>query len=72
MSSERKKPANDDSLVPEKPPKLRKQNRRLEDKEIGENLINESDDNCSNFDDDIGDRGGKGWIPHPTGHEVLE
>lgn len=54
-SSERKKPANDDGSVPEKPPKLRKQNRRLEDKEICENLINESDDNCSDFDDDVGD-----------------
>lgn len=34
---------------------MRKQNRRLEDKEISENLINESDDNYSDFDDDVGD-----------------
>lgn len=52
MSSEREKPVNDDCSVPEK---LRKQNRRLDDNEIRENLMNESDDNCSDFDDDVGD-----------------
>ncbi|CAG4938847.1 unnamed protein product [Parnassius apollo] len=54
-SSEQKIPAKDDGSVPERPLKLRKQNRPLEDKEICENLTNESDDNCSDFDDDVGD-----------------
>ncbi|CAG5010871.1 unnamed protein product [Parnassius apollo] len=52
-SSEQKIPAKDDGSVPERPLKLRKQNRPLEDKEICENLTNESDDNCSDFDDDF-------------------
>ncbi|CAG4943180.1 unnamed protein product [Parnassius apollo] len=54
-SSEQKIPAKDDGSVPKRPLKLRKQNRPLEDKEICENLTNESDDNCSDFDDDVGD-----------------
>ncbi|CAG4938753.1 unnamed protein product, partial [Parnassius apollo] len=54
-SSEQKIPAKDDGSVSERPLKLRKQNRPLEDKEICENLTNESDDNCSDFDDDVGD-----------------
>ncbi|CAG4953490.1 unnamed protein product [Parnassius apollo] len=54
-SSEQKIPAKDDGSVPERSLKLRKQNRPLEDKEICEDLTNESDDNCSDFDDDVGD-----------------
>ncbi|CAH2084436.1 unnamed protein product [Euphydryas editha] len=53
MTRKRKKVS--ESSVSRPPRRSRISNRPLKDTEIYKHLVSESDDNCSNFDDDVGD-----------------
>lgn len=53
--SKRKKPSVDEDLALIRPSTSQKRMRILKEQEILENLFTESDDNCSEFHDDIAD-----------------
>ncbi|XP_045452184.1 uncharacterized protein LOC123661241 [Melitaea cinxia] len=55
MTTKRKETAVIESSVFPPPRRPRISNRPLKDTEIYKNLVSESDDNCSNFDDDVDD-----------------
>lgn len=53
-SKRKKRIADEDSLL-SRPSTSQKRSRPLQEQEIFDNLATESDDNCSEFDDDIAD-----------------